>query len=157
MNPLVCDALLATKPSRAERILMWIPILGWGLAAALEKARFRPMVREIERQLRARPDTTHYWGTQSPQQEVGQRLRPVLADEFGWPNDHFLPDDPFGIVCWAHLDGLDDVFAIQHIEELFDVALPVPALERLWQHGTLGEFVDLLLYLPHVNELNRNA
>ena len=135
---------------------MRIPFLGWSLAAALEQSRFRPMVQEVERQLRARPDTTNNWGAPSPRQEVSRRLRPILADEFGWPNDHFLPDDPFGIVFWAHRDGLDDVLAIQQIEKLFAVSIPIAALEELSRHGTLGEFVDLLLTLRdcHAHKLS---
>jgi len=152
MKPLVCDALFATERSQAERILMRIPILGWAFGSALEQDRFRPMVREIERQLLARPDTTSFWGAPSPRQQAGQRLRPIFADEFGWPNDHFLPEDPFGIVFWAHQDGLDDVSAIQKIEKTFNVSLPIPALEGLWRHGTLGDFIELLLSLPHAHE-----
>jgi hypothetical protein len=156
MKPLVCDALFRTEPSRTERILTRIPILGWPFAATLEQDRFRPIVHEIERQLRERSDTTSFWGDPGARQDTAKHLRRILADEFGWPNDYFLPDDPFGIVFWAHCDGLDDVSAIQRIEKVYAISLPIPELEHLWQHGTLGEFVDLVLSLSRAHDQSRS-
>jgi acyl carrier protein len=128
-----------------EKLLMWLPIIGWTVAAALEKARFRPMVRTIDQQLRERPDTSEQWGSDPRRQEISATVRSLIAEELGWPNDHFIPDDPFGIAFWGHQDGLDDVSAAMRIEKQFGFRLPDSEWERFWCHGTLGEFVDRLI------------
>ena len=145
MKPLVCDALWTTQPSKAERILLRIPFLGWPFAAALEQARFRPMVHSIERQLRERPETSGEWPPNPRQQEICSALRRLIKEEFGWPNDHFIPTDPFGIAFWAHQDGLDDVSAVQRMEQEFGLRVPATKWEHLWSNGTLGELLELLV------------
>lgn len=145
MKPLVCDALWTTRPSKAERWLKGFPIIGWAFASALEQARFRPMVRSIECQLRERSDTAGQWGSDPKRREVSTSFRRLIAEEFGWPNDHFVPGDPFGIACWGHRDGMDNVSAVMRIEKEFCFQQPDFEWERLWLHGTLGEFVDQLM------------
>lgn len=151
MKPLVCDALWTTQPSSAERILLWIPFLGWPFAASLQDERFRPLVRCIEQQLLGRPDTSELWPTDPLRQKLSSALRRLIKEEFGWPNDHFIPADPFGIALWAHQDGLDDVSAVRRIEQEFGYQMPDSEWERFWCHGTLGEFLDILI------ANNRNA
>lgn len=106
------------------------------------------MVNDIERQLRARPDTAAWWGLGGQKQKLGQLLRPLLAAHFGWPNDHFLPDDLFRFVFWAHQDALDAESAIEQIEKTFGVTVSDADLERIAPSGTLGDFVDLISSLP---------
>ncbi len=143
MEPLVCSALWSTQPSKTERCLMWLPLVGWEFAATLERARFRPMVRSIEQQLRERPDTSELWG--SDRQQVSAAIRKIAMEELGWPNDHFIPADPCSIVFWGHNDGLDDVSAVMRIERHFGCDLSDSESERLMTHGTLGELVDRLI------------
>ena len=145
MKPLVCEALCTTQPSRTEKWLMWLPIIGWTFAAALEQARFRPMVRTIEQQLRERPDTSEHWGADPRRQEIAAAVRSLIAEELGWPNDHFIPEDPFGIAFWGHQQGCEDVQTIMRIEEHFSFRFPDSEWERFWRHGTLGEFVERLI------------
>ncbi len=149
MKPLVCDALWTTQPSKTERRLMWLPFIGWAFAAALVQARFRPMVRSIEQQLRERPDTSELWGSEPRRRELSSAVRTLIEEEFGWPNDHFIPDDPFGIACWGHEDGLDAVSAVTRIKKEFGFHQPDSEWERLWFHGTLGEFVDHIIDNDH--------
>ena len=143
MKPLACDAFWTTQPSNTERCLMWLPIIGWTFAAMLEQARFHPIVRSIEQQLRDRPDTSQLWGADPRRQRVSSAIRKIAEEECGWPNDRFIPADPFDIVFWGHTDGLDDVSAVMRIEKEF--GLNLPDSERLRWQGTLGELVDRLI------------
>lgn len=145
MKPLACDALTTTHPTRAEKALSWIPILGWTLASALEQRRFRPIVQDIERQLLDRPDTSGLWGPDPRRQKASAALRRLIMEELGWPNDRFIPEDPPGVVFWAHRDGLDGVTALTRLEREFGVQFPDEEWERLCRHGTLGELVDSLI------------
>ena len=144
MTPLSCDALRATRPSRAERILAWIPLIGWTFAHVLQEERFRPIIAEIERQLLARPETDQYWETYDEFGCLNRRLRKLIATEFHWPNDRFLPDDSFEIVFWDHGVSMDDLWTIQCIEEEFGIEISADDLMPVWQGGTLGEFVTLV-------------
>jgi hypothetical protein len=125
-------------------MLAWIPLIGWSFVAALEKARFRPIIQEISGQLLARPDTVEHWQASEKFKSLGQPLRSLIASEFGWPNDHFLPEDPFVIVFWAHRDGLDQVFVIQTIEKESGIEITADDLKALWRDGTFGDFVKLI-------------
>ena len=145
MKPLACDAFWTTQPSKTERCLMWLPIIGWTLAAMIEQARFHPMVRSIEQQLRDRPDTSQFWGADPRRQRVSSAIRKIAEKECGWPNDHFIPADPLDLVFWGHKDGLDDVSAVMRIEKEFGFDLPDSESERRRWQGTLGELVDRLI------------
>jgi hypothetical protein len=145
MLPLVCDGFWTTQPSRTEKCLEWLPIIGWALAAWLERERFGPMVRSIEQQLRQRPDTAELWGTALRRQQVSAAIRKIAAEECGWPNDHFIPADPLAIVLWGHKDGLDSVSAVTRLEKELGVTLPDEGTEGLMSQSTLGELVDRLI------------
>jgi acyl carrier protein len=145
MKPLACDAFWTTQPSKTERCLMWLPIIGWTFAAMLEQARFRPMVRSIEQQLRERPNTSELWGGDTGRQQISAAIRKIAMEELGWPNDHFIPADPCSIVFWGHHDGLDSVSVVMRIEKQFGCDLSDSESERLRTHGTLGELVDRLI------------
>lgn len=149
MSPLVCAALSTTRPSAAERVLMWIPFLGWTLSHAMERERFKPMIREIEDQLLARSDTSDFWACRNDSVEITKTICRIIAKELGWPNDYFLPEDPMQILLWAHRDGLDGVFAIQEIEKALGVSIPTEMAERFFIGGTLGDFVESLTSLTN--------
>jgi hypothetical protein len=144
MKPLSCEAMRTTHPSRAERILIWIPLIGWPFCGALQEERFRPIIAEIEGQLLARPETDQYWETCAGFEDLSRRLRGLIATEFHWPNDHFLPDDPFEIVFWDHGVSMDGIWTIQCIEEEFGIEISADDLMPLWQGGTLGDFVAII-------------
>lgn len=103
------------------------------------------MILSIERQLLARPDPSDLWGRDPRRRELSLAVRTLIKEEFGWPNDHFIPDDPFGIACWAHRDSLDCVFAAQCIEKQFGFQQSSSKWERLYDHGSVGEFVEMLM------------
>jgi acyl carrier protein len=145
MKPLAYEGFWTTQPSKTEKCLMWLPIIGWTFAAMLEQARFQPMVRSIEQQLRDRPDTSQLWGAEPDRQRVSSTMRKIAQEECGWPNDRFIPADPLDIVLWGHKDGLDSVSAVMRIEKEFSFRFPDPGAERSRREGTLGELVDRLL------------
>jgi hypothetical protein len=132
-----------------ERALMWIPILGWAASYDLWWRRMAPLVESIESQLRARPEPdAALWGYVPRRAEIGRYVCAVARDEMGWPNDHFVPDDRFDIVFWAHLDGLDAAAALQEIELHLDLGMENSEVDRWFkERATLGEVVDYLLAL----------
>lgn len=147
MTPLRCPALETTRPSKTEQCLAWIPVLGWTLARALEQARFRPLVQSIKQQLRNRGDTSELWGPEPGRQRASATLRRILQEEFGWINDHFIPEDPLDIVCWAHRDGLDGASFITRLEQAFGISLTDADWERVSHDGSLNDLLRLLT--PH--------
>ena len=66
----------------------------------------------------------------------------VLADEIGWLNPHFIPDDPLEILFFCPRgDGGESLAIFLKIEKKLghDVG-------REWNHAqTFGEFIDRLL------------
>jgi len=108
-------------------------------------------VREIEAQLKGRPDTSRAWADNPERQETAERICQLIRDDFNWPNDHFIPDDPLFIVWWAHTDGLDGSIAKLDVEKAFRVKLFDEDLVRLWHDGTLGDFVDFVLRVQTKN------
>jgi len=94
-------------PSSRERMWSRIPLLGWFISGRLYVKRVSPVVQEIKTQLEARPIfPSTEWGSNPRRLEMARGIRRIIRDQMGWPNDHFIPDDPMDIVCWAHEDGL---------------------------------------------------
>lgn len=149
MSPLVCGALSTSRPSAAERFLMWIPLLGWTLSHAMARERFKPMIREINNQLLARHDSSDFWTCRNESFEIAKTTCRIIAKELDWINDHFLPEDPMQILLWAHRDGLDGVFAIQEIEKALGICVPAEMAESFFIGGTLGGFVESLASLTN--------
>ncbi len=145
MNPLGCDSVETTRPSIAERVWMWIPFIGWLIAAAMHQARVRPMVDDVRSQLQARPCTAESWEGDSRRLALARRVRAIIAEEIGWPNDHFIEMDPTAILLWSHRDGLDGVAVWQSLEAECQIKLPVAEFGEWLERGTLGGLVDALL------------
>jgi hypothetical protein len=75
--------------------------------------RGRPTAQHIADQLRARPTfPSEAWGS-TQRAALAEQVARAIADEIGWPNAHFLPDDRLEIMLFrAGHDG-GETFAIR--------------------------------------------
>ena len=131
---------------KVERLMNYIPFLGWMISAGLWKRRNRPLYDEINRALEARPFlNTSIWGDER-HQEIAQFVCSAIKDQIGWPNDRFIPADPFRVVMWSFYDGLEMVEIIMDIEDKYLIKLGDQVLEPMWKQD-LAAFVNLVVEL----------
>ena len=137
-------ARIDSSVTKAERFWGHIPILGWALSNTMWGERTWPIVEKIERQLKSRSEPeSGLWGESAAKIALARYVCKVAAEEMGWPNDYFIPDDPVGVVFWAHEDGLDVESAVMEIEEHLGITLDDAEVET-WFNQTLGEVVESL-------------
>jgi hypothetical protein len=74
--------------------------------------------KEIVAQMRQRSaDLSESWNRfSSAELGVEQRISKIALEELGWPNDHFLPSDPFEIIMWDGTGDLATASAIDRME-----------------------------------------
>lgn len=101
----------------------------------------QPVVEQISRQLRARPRfDAAAWGTPA-RAEMAAWVGRVISEEAGWPNAHYVPDDPLEVAMFNPAgDGADHLVLAAQILKKFG-----PAIRPRHASDTLGEFVDQLL------------
>lgn len=130
--------------TKVERLWKRVPVLGWTIAGMMWVERTRPIVKKIEGQLKARPKPDNaIWGDNAAKVALAHSVCKIAAEEMGWPNDHFVPDDPAGVVFWAHEDGLDVESAVLEIEQGLGIRLKDAEVEA-WFYQTLGEVIESL-------------
>jgi hypothetical protein len=113
-----------------------------GLAAmfgliAFHQYNGRSTAEQIAEQLKLRPSfPAEAWGSDD-RAAFAAALGRIVADEIGWPNSHFLPDDPLDVVLYsAGSDGGEGLAISYNFEKAFG---------RRCEFGddrTFGEFVD---------------
>ena len=91
--------------------------------------------RHLRAQLRRRTSgCLELWGN-GARRARAEELSGRLAKEFDWPNPLFIPDDPFGILCWdRRAYAVDDLRVPTVLREL---GLPDEALK-----GSYAKVVD---------------
>ena len=133
-----------SSATQAERLWKRVPVLGWVIAGMMWSKRTHPIVKKIEGQLKARPQPdTAIWGNNAAKVVLAHSVCKVVAEEMGWPNSYFIPDDPAGVVFWAHEDGLDVESAVLEIEQCLEIRLEDAEVEA-WFSQTLGEVIESL-------------
>jgi hypothetical protein len=146
-NPLSIPQGPVAPPSRFERICWLVPILGWGVAAALEKKRRSPISAFVANQLSERKSpTTQAWGDNPNRIALAHSISRVIRDEFEWPNSHFLPDDRLDLLMWSVGDGLTPISCTFAIEK--GLALTLGDVTAKWADMSLGQLVDHILLQP---------
>ena len=113
-----------------------------GLTAMVGLLAFRQLNRRgtvelIAEQLKLRPSfPAEAWGSDD-RAAFAAAVGHIVADEIGWPNSHFLPDDPLEILFYcAGSDGAQGMAISYNFEKAFG---------RRCEFGngrTFGEFVD---------------
>src|ERR1700722_2087485 len=77
-----------------ERACMWVPVIGWVVAAGLEARRRRARNVFIAKQIAGRRHSTiEAWGNDPRRQAVAATVCKAIQTVLGWPNSHYLPDD----------------------------------------------------------------
>jgi acyl carrier protein len=127
----------------------WIPFLAW---FSPRNARYAEVAEDIRRQLlqRQAPDPA-VWGSDPVRLQTARSLCRWAQKQYAYPNDHFLPDDPFEIVFQMPWDDLEVVEFMICMEEAYDIAIADEECRR-WR--TLGDVVDSLTI--KVRELSRS-
>ena len=109
------------KQSKFERVCMCIPIVGWMVAGMIEKAKLHPAESAILKQIRDRKAAPRSdWSTPDAKQ-IADRVARICQEQIGWPNSHFVPDDPFEIMIALRTGDLCEVEAIMALEEEFEI------------------------------------
>ncbi|RYG75021.1 hypothetical protein EON80_02020 [bacterium] len=130
------------QPTPREPRSFWerLPLIGeW-----FEASDYPEVVPTLMGQLAARPkpDPT-IWGDDPVRVEMALYLCNVVQQAYGWPNDHFLPEDPFEIVFLEPWDDLEIIECAMQVEEDLGLDLPDETVKE-WG-GTLGNVVDSLV------------
>ena len=88
-KPLMCPpGFLETEQSPAERFWWRVPILGWQIAAILQKRRVAPFHEKLRTQLAVRdapPDSA--WGDDPEKLRLARLICDVVREQFDWPNE----------------------------------------------------------------------
>jgi len=131
--------------SAVERIGMWVPVLGWVVASVLEARRLGPCERRVREALAARPPIPSTVWDGEARARVAQDAGRGCAEAVGWPNDHFIPEDPMEcVLCWRTGD-LCEVEALMKLEQTFGMRFSKDETARI-VGMTLSEFVDFILF-----------
>jgi hypothetical protein len=124
---------------------MFVPLLGWGVAAVMEARRRRPRTDFITKQLIERKySTMAAWGDDPRRQAVASAVCDTIQHVFGWPNSHFLPDDRLGLLMWEVGDGFEEFLGRWNCET---VRTTLGGISRS-PDTTLGQLVDDIVRRP---------
>ena len=127
-----------------ERKCRSIPIVGQLLAYRMEQHRLRQIAGRFRAQVRQRPPTDpKAWGDDPKRQQFAAFLADVIRDAGGWPNDHFIPSDPFSILCWEHNTGMEYILVQLAVEEKIGREIQSEQFYRI-SNMSFGEAVDFL-------------
>jgi hypothetical protein len=131
-----------TDETEAEKFWKRIPFLGWIVGSILWTNKTQWVPRRIKQQLldRPKPDAS-VWGTAGLRIETAQFICKTAFQDMGWPNDHFVPNDPANILLWAFDDFYGTALLVSEIEEHFGIELKAADVEK-WSDGTLETMVD---------------
>jgi acyl carrier protein len=91
---------------------------------------------------RSKPDPL-LWGDDPRRIQIGALVCKCIQENYFWPNDHFLPEDPFDIACLLPWDDLDIVELVMSFEEVLDLTIDDAEVES-WFGATLSTVVARL-------------
>jgi hypothetical protein len=97
-------------------------------------------------QLAMRTASQQEWETVDPEcSHLAAFVARTIKEEFGWPNDHFIPDDPFDLMLFG--DEGTGVEVLNAIEDYLELPRGLISDEQLEQYCrlTFGEVVTQLL------------
>ena len=139
--------LIDQQATKAEWVWQRVPIVGMMISTVLWERRNRPLFDEYQKVLESRPlIPSEVWGD-AQRQEIGLVIGQAAQAEIGWPNNHFIPNDPIRVSLWSFHDALDATEAIAKIGEQYGVQIKWDDLIPIW-NSNLTDLVDLILSLP---------
>ena len=146
-KPLTEPDVALGPPSHWSWSCSSIPMLGRLIAAGREGRRMKQRRKLIAQQIAARRHSTRAaWGENPRRQAVARAICETIQRVFGWPNAHFLPDDPLDLLMrefWQDVAGSPwETGLARHLG--MTPAELAPHISTM----TLGELVDHLLAMP---------
>jgi len=143
--PLTEPPFPTAAPSRLERTGWFIPVLGWIASAVLQMRRRTPKAQHVDGQIRARRlPTWDAWGDDPDRRAAAVVVCQEIQKEFGWPNDHYLPDDPLRLLTWTAAPDVELLFALGEVGRRLGVRALPPA-DFDYANATLSDLVDRIL------------
>lgn len=103
---------------------------------------YKPTIDYVKRQLieRDKPDPA-WWGNDPVRFKVAKQVCHRIQERYEWPNDHFIPEDPFDVLFLTPWDDLEVNEVILELEDDFRVHLSDAEVAD-WQGKTLAAVVD---------------
>jgi acyl carrier protein len=140
VEPLRWPEFYQARSEESKTFWQRLPLIGWLFASSDYEA----VAKSIKEQLLARPKPDpHLWGDDPQHVQMAQYLCRVIQEEYEWPNDHFVPDDPCEIVFLLPWDDLEIVELVMRIEEELGFEVPDDEAEK-WS-GVLDDVVSFLV------------
>ena len=133
--------VLSNPIEQPQTILERLLLPGWWFHSSNN---YQTTIRGIHKQLLARPKPLPgVWGDDPKRLQTARYLCGVLKEEYDWPNNHFIPDDPFDIIFQIPWDDLQIVEVVMRFEE--DLKIKIEDKEAEKFTGTLGDIVAFLV------------
>lgn len=143
-TPLAEPPFRVQPQSWIEQACMFVPLLGWVIAAVLGARRRRPRREFIARQIARRHPTTAAWGDDPRRRAVALAVCDTIRVVFDWPNSHFVPDDRLDLLMWEVSDRFDELLGHSNCES---VTVTLGGFART-PDTTLGQLVDAIVRRP---------
>jgi hypothetical protein len=131
------------SPSKFELFCRWVPVAGWLVGMVLQHRRIGPIVDELDRQFDSRPPVpVEYWDDEL-RRHIAHSLIESCVQACGWPHEHFIPSDAFGVMMeWRTGDGCE-IDAMFRIEDALQLKLSNAEWKMLCEL-TLNDTVEYL-------------
>lgn len=101
--------------------------------------------KNLSDQLAKRPKPApEIWGDGPLRRRIGPFLSRILKENYDWPNDHFIPEDPFSIALLMPWDDLDVIEVSLQLEDALNIEMSNEDIETFFD-GTLGDLMDYLI------------
>ncbi len=126
----------------AQKPPLWhrLPLVG-----LYKPPNFSRAIEPVAEQLKTRqPPPPEVWGDDPARVNVAHYLCSAAQKRYQWPNDHFIPEDPFDVVFQIPFDDLEIVEMVLRFEEELKITISDEEAQQ-WADKTLGEVVDFLL------------
>lgn len=157
-EPLRLELSLNPEPSWTERCCRRVPFIGWTIANELEKRRLSLGLESLAQQLTSRPMPESHTNSHN---DVSARVAAFIArtvkDYCGWPNDRFIPDDPYSLMMFGDEGaGIEVINAIEEYLDLPQGAISNEQIEAFYQM-TFGQVIEYVVLLskrgdPQIND-----
>jgi acyl carrier protein len=136
--------------------LQWPPFFqqpvhaSWFKQLFTSQDNYTQVMEHLKREIRARPrPDPRIWGDDPHRILMGLLLCKKIQGVHEWPNDQFLPEDPFVIVMLIPWDDLEIMELALDLEE--ELGFDIPNAEVVsWVGTTLSGVVDRLMAMEKV-------
>lgn len=95
--------------SSLQKVLLWFPLFGPQVSAR------RSIIRQLKR--RTVNDLKMWDDFSSDEKRIARIVSGIIQNQFSYPNDLFMPNDPFEIMIWDSLGDLGTTEVVSDIEE----------------------------------------